>query len=67
MRGGLDPATLPAFDYPPNGEGECIIEDKFGYLYLHLANGRTVFEESATNANGLYYEVLSRRAEEMTW
>lgn len=63
--GGLDHAGLPKFGYPSDGNGECIIEDKFGYVYLHLSNGRTVFEESRSNADRLCYEVLRRRAEEL--
>lgn len=64
LRGGLDPAALPAFGYPPDGTGDCFMEDKFGHLYLRLQEGRTVFEESSSNADRMCYEVLRRHAAE---
>lgn len=65
IRGGLDPAALPLFDTPPGGTGECIIHDKFGYLYMGFAEGRILFEETSSNAERMCYQVLRRHAEEM--
>lgn len=62
VRGGFDPATMPDFDYPPGGTGECIVADKFGYNYLRLAAGRTLVEESSSNAERLCYQVLRHHA-----
>lgn len=64
-RGGLDQDALPHFDFPPGGSGECVIQDKFGYVYLGLKENRTLFEESSSNADRLCYEVLRRRAKDL--
>ncbi len=62
---GDDPAKLPLFGMPQDGQGACVIRDKFEYVYAVLENGQPRSQYASAVADELLYAILRDRARAM--